>query len=224
MEIHGEYSVRYGGSPVGHLSVSQKGLMTEFKCECVLATGEILRLAVLSRNRYEILGVMLPDGDRLRYKKSYSKNDLAKMSLDSIDGCKLVRPGDSLLPDHPAPPEEPYVNEPDAPEEPEIPPELPQPHAPPDPEYIAESHDAREMIWQYEEKPWELFSDAELQRACQNVTGALSMTIEGVTLLAIPFKAGAPFPAMPIFCFGESYNIQEKDYLIFKIKNGNLVG
>jgi len=217
MEIYGKYSVYLDGSHVGHLTVSQVGLMTEFNCECILATSEVLRLAILCGDKYRVFGVMLPDGDRLRCIKRFSKNELTRMSIDSIDGCKLARAGDSLTPEKPIAVEAAVEEEAESvpPEENAIEPAVAQETVVPE---------ENKLLWQFEERPWELFADEEFRDICKNITGALRMTVEGVTLLAIPLVSGEPFPAMPIFCFGESLQIQGEDYLIFKIKNGELVG
>ena len=54
------------------------------------------------------------------------------------------------------------------------------------------------------------------------LTGALARTEGDVTYLAVPLRAGEPFPLMPIFCFGEPEQIDGADYLVFKLKDGVL--
>ena len=95
-ELFGEYTVAYSNWEVGRLTVSLEGLMVRFTCECVVATAEILRLAILVGDRYVLLGVLLPDGDKLRFTKQYSKIDLQSRGLTSIDGCRLVTGHDAL--------------------------------------------------------------------------------------------------------------------------------
>ena len=106
-ELFGVYTVESGGTEVGQLTVSAQGLMTRFTCECVVATAEIMRLAVLCGDRYVLLGVLLPDGDRLRFIKSYSKNDLRQKGITAIDACRLVSRHDTLTVDPPNPMAEP---------------------------------------------------------------------------------------------------------------------
>lgn len=76
--------------------------------------------------------------------------------------------------------------------------------------------------WEREEYPELLFQDADLAQVCSGVKEALKLTYEGIVFLAIPLSPYEPFPAMPIFCFGESLTIAGKDYIVFKIKNGKL--
>jgi len=96
-ELFGEYVVEYGGTKVGRLSVSGEGLMVRFSCECVVVTTDILRLAILCENRYVVLGVLLPDGDKLRFTKRYSKNDLRMRGLSAIHSCRLLSRRDALF-------------------------------------------------------------------------------------------------------------------------------
>ena len=89
-ELFGEYTVEYAASKVGSLTVSSEGLKAKFAAACVVATGEILRLAILTGDRYVALGVMLPDGDKLRFSKKFSSHDLKSRGITSIEGCRLV--------------------------------------------------------------------------------------------------------------------------------------
>ena len=95
-EFFGEYTVEYAASKVGKLIVSPEGLTAKFVSVCVVATGEILRLAILSGDRYVPLGVMLPDGDKLRFHKKFSSNALKLKGIGSIDGCRLISKRDDL--------------------------------------------------------------------------------------------------------------------------------
>ncbi|MCL2569105.1 MAG: hypothetical protein FWE12_06715 [Oscillospiraceae bacterium] len=128
-ELFGEYTVDYNSTKVGVLTVSQSGLMARFACQCTVATAEILRLAVLSGDRYIPLGVLLPSGDKLHFIKHYSKLDLRIKGLSSIDGCRLITGRDTLL----IPPVERPVPEPEpipeaTPNEPEsVPKPTPEP-------------------------------------------------------------------------------------------------
>lgn len=320
-EMLGEYAVEYGGSKVGKLTVAQAGLKVQFSCVCVVACGEVLRLAILCEDRYVVLGVLLPDGDKLRFHKSYSRHDLEMKGLHAIDGCRLVAKQDTLTaPTKPATPEPEVVPEPGpevAPEpkptplkpvtppraesapaptlepiplsipasaplpppipapdilteplpvpEPEAipPPEPipvpidPPPEPPPElggrePDLIFSDADVDDVdpypqpeppitssVWtpvariepEYPDPAWTpltdlgaLFTDPELQMASQQVTGAMIRKQRAFTELAIPFIVGTPFPLMPIFCFGQSAEIDGSSYLVFQIKNGNLVG
>jgi hypothetical protein len=76
--------------------------------------------------------------------------------------------------------------------------------------------------WRPIEKPSSLFNDETIAEACEEVSGALAMEQAGLTMLAVPVSPDAPFPMMPIFCFGSSEDIGGQEYIIFKIKNGYL--
>jgi len=89
-EILGKYIVLFEGDKVGSLNVYQKGLMIELECQCVCASAVVLRLAVLTGNSRKVLGVMMPEGDKLKFKKKYSKSDLKQLAIESIDGCYLI--------------------------------------------------------------------------------------------------------------------------------------
>ncbi|MCL2562681.1 MAG: hypothetical protein FWE08_01415 [Oscillospiraceae bacterium] len=115
-QLIGEYTVEYANTKVGRLTVSSQGLTARFIAECVVATAEILRLAVLVGDRYVILGVLLPDGDTLRFTKAYSKNDLRLKGLTSIDACRLVSKHDALVAPTPMPAPEPKPTPTPAPE------------------------------------------------------------------------------------------------------------
>jgi len=337
-EMLGEYAVEYGGTKVGKLIVSQAGLKVQFSCVCVVACREVLRLAILCGERYVVLGVLFPDGDKLRFRKSYSRHDLQTKGLHAIDGCRLVTKQDVLpTPIKPAAPEPESVPEskPEAapepnptppepvPESPPAPVPIPKPNLVPTPLFIPasaplptpipepdnpatplpvpdpeptsapESMPIPEPIPPPEPTPapvdppsepppepggrepnfifsdadvdnvdpyptppetsqstsptwtpvtrieagkrpdtaWtpitdlgSLFTDPELQAASQSVTGAMIRKQMDCTELAIPFAVGTPFPLMPIFCFGRSAEIDGSAYLVFQIKNGNLVG
>ena len=95
-ELFGEYAVEYAAAKVGTLAVSQHGLVARFSCQCVVETKEILRLAVRSGEHNVVLGVMMPDGDKLRFCKKYSRRDLSLKGLIRIDGCRLVSERDNL--------------------------------------------------------------------------------------------------------------------------------
>ncbi|MGE4485574.1 MAG: hypothetical protein AB7C97_10745 [Oscillospiraceae bacterium] len=68
-----------------------------------------------------------------------------------------------------------------------------------------------------------LFSDADIASACRDVTGALTMEDGNSQLIAIPIILGAPFPLMPVFCFGRSEIIDGNNYVVFRVRNGKLI-
>lgn len=76
--------------------------------------------------------------------------------------------------------------------------------------------------WLDEPEPERLFSDEELRRVCRDMYDTLSAVCGGETLLAVPVESRRPFPAMPIFCFGEPKRIGGRDYVVFTIRGGQL--
>lgn len=76
--------------------------------------------------------------------------------------------------------------------------------------------------WMNITNPGSLFYDPSIQEYCQDVSNALISEQEGHVLLAIPVSPTEPFPLMPVFCFGSSGIIGGLDYIIFKIRDGNL--
>lgn len=272
-ELYGKYTVNYGGDKVGSLKVTKEGLMTAFECNCTCAAARILRLAVLSGNGRSILGVMMPYGDKLGFKKRYSKNDLRQMDINSIDGAYLVTEDDLEIqndevasaflnlaggkePPRPKPepsrlmpevprlrPESPrIVQEPIIPvaklqfnselsaenEEPDIPTfsdaNVDEMEDNTQKDISSERQNENEPDWQEESEPHALFADEELSEFSRGVEGAMKRQLsDGNILLAVPFKAGEPFPIMPIFCFGESMSISGNSYLVFRLKDGNLI-
>jgi hypothetical protein len=82
----------------------------------------------------------------------------------------------------------------------------------------------RNSSWQDVSEPWRLFRDPELSETCRAVSGGLMREESGGELsFAIPLQRDRPFPAMPIFCFGTFEKIQEKPYVVFRLKDGELV-
>ena len=76
--------------------------------------------------------------------------------------------------------------------------------------------------WTRVETPGMFFSDLSVAEACESVSGALVAARDGFELLAVPISPEEPFPLMPVFCFGSSEIIAGREYIIFKIKDGNL--
>ncbi len=77
--------------------------------------------------------------------------------------------------------------------------------------------------WAEERGSERLFKDPEIKRICRDMTDTLIKTEDGAFYLAVPIIRGRPFPAMPIFCFGTSRKINGKNYVVFKIKDGELI-
>lgn len=76
--------------------------------------------------------------------------------------------------------------------------------------------------WVREDEPRRLFEDAELKRVCLDMYDTLSAVSGEKVLLAVPIESRRPFPAMPIFCFGEAKRIGGRDYVVFTLRDGQL--
>ncbi len=76
--------------------------------------------------------------------------------------------------------------------------------------------------WVRESDPSLLFSDPDLSAACKGAKGVISKRVGDITEVAFPLGSGSPFSLMPAFCLGKPAVIDEKKYLIFKIKDGYL--
>ena len=59
----GTYEVCLGNKQVGKVTVQQSGLYYEIFCHCRLSEGILYRLHVLSGEKYENLGILVPEGD-----------------------------------------------------------------------------------------------------------------------------------------------------------------
>ena len=78
-------------------------------------------------------------------------------------------------------------------------------------------------FWSPEPNPQRFFTDDTIVAACRQIRGAYSMESGGAVRLAVPVSSNEPFPAMPIFCFGEYARINDGDYIVFTVKDGKLV-
>lgn len=89
--------------------------------------------------------------------------------------------------------------------------------------FVVKQREAQEQPgWRPAANPAMLFNDETIAEACEEISGALVMEQAGLTMLAVPVSPVAPFPMMPVFCFGSSEEIGGQEYIIFKVKNGYL--
>ena len=195
--LYGTYDVFYEGAAVGSLEVSEKGLMVCFVCRCRKLETDIFRLICLSEGKPVSIGILSPEEAALTLKKQFSKNTLFQMGLTEIETCYLL-------------PSSLEISGPD--------------HTERTGTKAGGKQEGRNFCaaWEPEEYPELLFHDEDLSQIASGIQSALKLTYEGITFLAVPVSPYEPFPAMPIFCFGESLTIAGKDYIVFKIKNGKL--
>ena len=83
-----------------------------------------------------------------------------------------------------------------------------------------ETHtDAR--VWVRCANPASLFEDAECGASLSRCDGVLKAESGEFTYIAV--SADKPFPALPIFYFGQREKIADREYLVFTLKDGQLV-
>ena len=101
-----EYPVYINGKKTGVLSVRRDGLMTAFEADCEYAEG-LLRLWVYGDGEPLPLGVLRPEGGRLRLKKRFTKNELRRFSGNiTCAGDKAPQPEPEKEPETSPKPEE----------------------------------------------------------------------------------------------------------------------
>ncbi|MCL2842331.1 MAG: hypothetical protein FWE28_02535 [Oscillospiraceae bacterium] len=103
-ELHGTYAIEHNHTKVGQLTVSAAGIRTHFQAECVVVTGEVLRLALLVGEQYIPLGVMRPEGDKFLFGKRYSRLELQTKGIAAIHGVRLMAVGQHAPPPEPMEP------------------------------------------------------------------------------------------------------------------------
>lgn len=234
---NGNYDVYAGEANVGTLSVSANGLMTVIECDCKIVSDDILRLAAVTERGVVLLGVMMPTGGSLHFKKSYSKNALAQLGLEDVSSfavfsgnASIERP--AFAPQPVPPPEEEYVPEPaPTPNQAVMPAPEPEPEPSPEPDPVQMPAPAVEGVqdmgnnegWEPISNPSNLFTDKDIADVCERVRGAFTLNRDGITMLAVPVQSNEPFPMMPIFCFGHNQTIAGREYIVFKIREGKLL-
>ena len=77
--------------------------------------------------------------------------------------------------------------------------------------------------WTQITTPGYIFSEPSVAEACDGITGALLAVREDHLLLAVPVSPEEPFPLMAVFCFGSSDLIGGREYIVFKVRDGNLI-
>jgi len=211
--MEGTYPIIIDNQKTGQLEIRQSGIMTEFfgKCE---DNGDILRLSVYG-DKEGYLGVMIPVDGMLTIHKKLSKNAMSefpeKITHAAPSGLKLSTyteanteandreisdSSDEIRPDISAAAD--IISE--------------------NPE--ASDEQGEDIIWRKVPNPWSLVSSASEKAAISEVSGVLTTTVDGTTLLAVP-QAGdsAVFGG---YDQGESRWIEDTEYSVFEIKNGRL--
>lgn len=79
-----------------------------------------------------------------------------------------------------------------------------------------------ERLWTVCENPADYFSDKEAGEAIAMCRGVLKAEHEGAVYIAVPVNSEEPFPALPIFYFGQRGMLEGKEYLLFTLRGGML--
>ena len=206
---YGSFDVYINSSPSGRLEISRQGLLTCFECTAP-ESSDILRLAGDTGKAYEVIGVMMPEGGGLHLKKYLTKNDLYIKKLDTVKRYVLIENGAVYPAAEPAFPDA-EKSSPEAEED--------------DKAAEAVKADKKEgsgSLWHNCSDPGSLFDDAEAARALSGADGVLTAEKDGFVYIAVPVDPEKPFPAMPIFCFGNQGTIGGREYLVFRTKDGRL--
>ncbi|MDR0917518.1 MAG: hypothetical protein LBN02_10095 [Oscillospiraceae bacterium] len=90
------FDVLRGNSRVGEATVRQDGLHTVIEAAAVRPDDGVYRLAAVCGGELRPLGVALPDGEVLRFKKKFTKLTLRELGYAEPSACALVLSGETL--------------------------------------------------------------------------------------------------------------------------------
>ena len=200
---YGTFDVIFDGETVGKLNVEKQGLKIQYTVKADMESKDILRLAAVTRGRYEVIGVMMPvKAGGLELKKAFTQNEARVKALDEAECYVLIRMGDVYMPqeDNRAALKNDMTDD-----------------AEPETEEFREA-----AKWQTCKNPGDLFSDMQLKGALAGLTDALCKREDEDTYVAIPVKEDRPFPDLPVFYYGDEEKIDGKEYLVFHVRGGEL--
>ena len=226
MSLTGIYDVTYDGKVCGSLQVTREGVRTVFLLNAGGFDG-VFRLLCACGGKYVPIGIPAPEEDGQRLKKTFTRNALAEKGLVAIEGCILLPIGEPVPPpadnagqsentDTPAQDDRDTVIYETVQQVPEnginrqITPK-------------AVSEDESGHGWQPEPEPWRFFENRQLAGQCRGITGAMVSHDNGETRLALPFSLSGPFPLISAFRLGAVSRLGDREYVIFRLKNGQPV-
>lgn len=228
-DICGKYPVTSGGTATGTTTVYETGLFYVFECSCRADSEKPLRLYCYTGSGFALIGVPMPAGGELRLKKKISKSELKHLGIDDISSFILsetapVSAGSVTA--EKAPAQQAAAPWPDSP--PQTGAAIPMTAASPgaaDREAAAASPEPQPAayIWKSETEPGRFFSDSSISASCRGLEGCLSAGEGDISMLAVPVSQDAPFPLIPVFLYGSGEMIGGREYVVFKIKNGELM-
>lgn len=88
-------------------------------------------------------------------------------------------------------------------------------------EETCEESDQR--VWVKCGDPASLFDDRESGAAISRCGAVLKAEHDGLTYIAVPVSRENPFPALPIFYFGQREKLGDAEFLVFTLKDGQLI-
>lgn len=211
---YGEFDVYIDGIPSGKLEIVKSGLLTCFECTADADPGEVLRLAADTGDKYETIGVMMPDGCGVHLKKYFTKNDLYIKNLGDAQKYVLIRNGEVYPSDNPdcadAPSDFPDCAAAQCDGE--------NAQSAPEPE----NNGGSSVLWTPCPAPEHLFNDQQAGEAIAGCPDVLTSEKDGFTYVAVPVDPEKPFPAIPIFFFGSQGTYNGRDYLVFRLRDGQI--
>ena len=214
MEI---YPIMIDEAPAGKLTVERQGARTVFSAECRMLPG-VVRISVYGGGREGYLGVLAPEGEALRLKKSLSRNQMREFppEIDSVERSGL--PPSHFAPEEPEQPRpEPELKEERKAPGPEdacrpLPAEAEKPpEEAPEAERTGEARDDRAE----EEAPGE----AEELSWYSSPDGALVCFDGSSNLIALPLGDDRIPEDVP----GVRRTVEGRDYLVYRTREGRIV-
>ena len=114
MALDGTYPVVIDGKVAGKLSVHTKGASTCFEAVCCMLDG-VVRISVYGGGAEGYLGVLAPEGERMRLCKSFSRAALCGFpkEIESVERSGRAQTEEETRPDEAAPEPEQPQEEPD---------------------------------------------------------------------------------------------------------------
>ena len=183
---YGKFDVYIDDACVGEVETGEKGIRTYIKCSAKYESDGVMRLAADVGDRYEIIGVMMPQKDGFALEKTLTRNEMCEKNLENTLRYVLISENAQYK------------------------------------ESAQEECEAEdERVWVRCANPALLFEDVECGLALSRCEGVIKAEKDGITYIAVP--AVKDFPALPIFYFGQRENLGGREYLVFSLKDGQLV-
>lgn len=77
--------------------------------------------------------------------------------------------------------------------------------------------------WRNCADPMKYFDDIETGAALSRFEGILKAEEDGVTYIAVPIDKEKAFPALPVFYFGQQEKLGGREFVVFTLKDGQLM-